>query len=364
MKKIFTPHSIPFYALVLFSCVITSCKKDNTTLKANPLAVMGLFELSSGSDKRIYIPIAKVGTLPVNYDLIFDTGSSGMTLDAHGVIPDNMITTTGITFTGDSVIVNGITIIASKQQLVMAYGDNTSSIKEYGYLAYANVTMGNTDAQLTTRIPFFLYYKAVDGNGNIQTTLHQNDVFGVGPGNSYASTSIASPLSYFTMPANVTNGFKLADLGTTNFSSTGAYIAGLVTVGLVPNDLNSAGFILHPLTYTTSGGYSPNIAATIKYNTTTITGNVLFDTGTSSVTVIEDKNAMSTIGPLPVNSTVTITTSQGFVYTYTTNSTSNLTKIQNPNLSGDTRTIFSLDFFQHNEYLTDYTNHQIGLKNN
>ncbi|RKR82430.1 hypothetical protein BDD43_2610 [Mucilaginibacter gracilis] len=362
MKKIYTYQQLFLLFLLVSVSVFTSCKKkNNDPAPATPIATLGLYEYASGVNKRIFIVVSKVGTKDTTFVGAFDTGSTGMTMDAHGLIPDAMITSSGITFTGDSVVTNGITI--KGRQLIMAYGDNISSTKEYGYLAYAAIKLGDSRGQITTkRIPFFLYYKIVDQTGYVYQA-HSSDVFGVGPGTSYASTLIASPLSYFDIPSGVTNGFKLATLTSGGFNSTGTYMAGLLTIGLIPSDLTSSGFIMHPLTYSSSGGYSANISATITYSGKTIDGQILFDTGTPSVTVIEDKTA-SAIGNLPANTLVSIKTNMGFTYSYYTASTANLTEIQNPNNTGDYRTIFSLDFFISNEYLTDYTNHQIGLKNN
>jgi hypothetical protein len=357
------------YQLICCALIVitaSACKKGATVAPAviTPLKTLGLYQYSSGNNKRIFIPITKVGTQTVSYYGIFDTGSTGLTLDADGILPASMITSTGIVFSGDSINVNGITV--TSKQAVMSYGDQTSTTKEYGNLAYAPVTIGDANGNITTkRIPFFLYYKVVNATTGAQYAAHSNDVFGVGPGTSYASTAIASPLSYFDLGSSLTNGFKLALLNSANFSSSGAYVTGLLSIGLTPSDLaTTTGFIMHPLTYATAGGYSPNIPATITYNGQSVSGQVLFDTGSPSVSIIEDRLATNGLGNLPASSVVTITTNKGFTYSYTTTSTSNLTAIQNPNISGDYRTIFSIDFFIKNEYLTDYTKHQIGLKNN
>jgi hypothetical protein len=360
-----TNHPL-YMILVLIAFAAVSCKKDNdtspmTTIPA-PLVTLGLYQYNQDVYKRLFIPISAIGnSSATTYFGIFDTGSTGMTIDAEGLIPAGMISANGIAFTGDSINVNGITI--TNKQSVMAYGDAISSTREFGYLAYASVVIGTGNSRITTkRIPFFLYYKVVDGNGN-QLAAHSSDVFGVGPGVSYASNLIASPLSYFTYANGVTNGFKLARLSAANFTTTGQYVADLLTVGLLADDLAAtSGFVMHPLNYSNTGGYSANIASTITYAGKSISGQVLFDSGTPAITVIKDITA-NAIGSLPSNTLVSLTTFKGFKYTYTTTNTGNLTEIQNPNNSGDYRTIFSLSFFIDNEYLTDYANHQIGLKN-
>ncbi|MGI4751275.1 MAG: hypothetical protein ACRYFB_11625 [Janthinobacterium lividum] len=354
------------FAILLLSILLfaASCKKEKNTpapIVANPVS-LGLVEFGNSNGKRIFIPISGIGTQSVSYYGVFDTGSSGMTIDANGILPASMITSSGITVAGDSVVVNGITV--TSQQAIISFGDKLSSTKEYGNLAYAAVTIGDANGNLTLkRVPFFLYYKIVDDNGN-QLPAHSSDVFGVGPGTSYANNAIASPLSFYAPGIGLANGFRLSLLNNSSFNSTGTYVAGLLKVGLTTADLTASSFIMHPLTYYTTGGYSPNIPATITYNSTSTAALVLFDTGTPSVTLIEDPKATAGIGSLPTNSVVKIVTNQGFTYQYNTTSASNLTSIQNPNNTGDYRTIFSIDFFINNEFLSDYTNHKIGLKNN
>jgi hypothetical protein len=369
VNKYFQKIKIAVFALTIVASA-TACKKSSDTpapvvvVPPKPLGTLGLYQLSGGENKRLYIPISQIGTKAVQYFGIFDTGSSGLTMDAHGIIPDEMITATGLQVTGDSVVVNGITI--TNKKATMSYGDLTSSTKEYGNLAYAPITIGNSAGTVTTkRIAFFMYYKVEDGKGKeISGSQHSFDVFGVGPSTGFTFAAIVSPLNGFTMPANVTSGFKLAKLDNTKFTSTGAFVSDLLTIGLVPDDLNSAGFIMHPLTLGSAGGYSPNIPATVTYGSTSVAAQILFDTGNPAVSIIENSKETTALGRLPAGTVVTITTNRGFVYTYTTTSTGKLTQIQNPNISGDFRTVMSLDFFTDNQFLTDYTGHRIGLKNN
>ncbi|WP_374949007.1 hypothetical protein [Mucilaginibacter sp.] len=362
MKKFLT---VIVCSLIVISN-ITSCKKESNTntgpATVKSLATLGLYEYSSGTSKRLFIPVTRVGTQTVNYYTVFDTGSSGLTLDATGIIPASMITANGFQFTGDSVNVNGITI--TSRTSVMSYGDATNLTKEYGNVAYTTFTFGDNNGSIVTkRIPFFLYYKVMNSITNTQLPAHSADIMGVGPGYSFASNLILSPLSYFDLGANLTQGYRLSALSASSFSSAGNYVSGLLSIGLTPTDkAASTGFIMHPLNFNNSGGYSGNIPGTIVYNGTSTSAQLLFDTGNPTQTIIENirENA---IGALPANSTVTITTSKGFTYSYTTTNNANLTTVQNPNNTNDFRSIISIDFFLNNEYLMDYTNHQIGLKN-
>jgi hypothetical protein len=272
-----------------------------------------------------------------------------------------MITSNGFVIPGDSVVVNGITI--TSQQSIISFGGVGGSISEYGNLAYATVTIGDGNGNTTTpRIPIFLYYKIIDNN-NKQLSAHAADVFGVGPGVSVTSRKIASPLSYFKLADNVASGFRLAKLVNANFGNSATYTPNLLTIGLTPNDLNASNFLMHPLTYSAISGYSANIASTINYSGQSVPGVILFDTGTPSTHIIENPAATSNTAALPASTNVGITTGQGFGYNYVTASNYNFTTVQNPSYSHDNRTILSINFFLENEFLLDYTNHRIGLKN-
>ncbi len=359
----YSKYLLLFAGGLFLTILIASCKKENNPTM--PLATLGLYEVNNGVNKRVFIPITKIGTQTVNYYSIFDTGSAGMTMDATGLLPASMITSSGITIpNGDSVTVNGITV--TSQQAAIAFGDNQSGIEEYGNLAYTTVTIGNQNGSITTsRIPIFLYYKIVDVTTGKNEAAHSNDVFGVGPGVSSAKYAIGSPICYFKSGASLTNGYKLAEFNNSEFSSTGTYVSGLLSIGLVPNDLlSSSGFVMHQLNYFPQGGYSPDIPSTINYNGLSVSATVLFDTGTPAISIIANSGAPNNISALPDGTAVTLTTNNGFTYSYTTRSASDSTQVALPSYTGDPRTIFSIYFFTENEFLMDYQDHQIGLKNN
>ena len=371
MRKRYINRGLLFISLFLIFAA--SCKKDNKNNTQTTPAIatptkLGIYESDSSIYKGLFIAVSKIGTSTVDYGLLFDTGSGGLVIDAAGVLPASMITSSGFNFTGDSTVVNGITI--TSQTSIVQYGNDATSLsKVYGNLAYANVTVGDQQGTLNiVRLPFFIYYKAVDANGN-KYKAHDFDVFGVSSEYDISfnnSSYITSPFSYFDPGNSLTKGFKMAALGTSQFSLSGTFVPDVITVGLTANDLSSSsGFTMNQLTFYAGDGYAPVIYTTTTYNTTKIVSTAaIFDTGTEPYSYIEDKNAATSLALLPQNTPVSVRTTSGFTYSYTTTPTENLTYIENPTSTGASISIVSLEYFLTSEYLLDYTNHQIGLKNN
>jgi len=378
MRKRFTIKSLLLISLSFLLFAIASCKKDKPVtpkvVDATPVKI-GLYEQSDSIIYKIlFIPVTKLGTqtLSTNFNaLVFDTGSGGMVIDAEGILPTSMITTSGFNFTGDSTVVDGITI--TNQTNTIQYGDDASTTSTvYGNLAYADVTVGDeTGNVVIKRIAFLLYYKATDSKGNSYPS-HEFDVFGVNPEYDIpigrnSTVAIESPFTYYTPGTGLTKGFKMGALGTSNFSSANEIpiTPGVITLGLTAADLaSSSDFTTSTLEYNANEGANPYLPATITYNSKSISANVLFDTGTDPYNYIEDNTAANTITQLPANTPVKVLLTTGFDYSFTTTSTDYLTQVENPNTSTDPITILSLEYFLNNEYMLDYTDHTLGLKNN
>jgi hypothetical protein len=368
-----------FILAPLLLVIISSCKKDDfSATSANSIGIirstnsfvkgqvrLGIYEMDSSIYKLLYMGVTKIGTKSINYGLVFDTGSGGMEIDANGIVPPSMITSSGFDFTGDSTVVNGITI--TSEESIFIYGaDNASRSTVYGNLAYASVTIGEEDGNIVIkRLPFFMYYKAVDAAGK-QLPAHSFDILGVSPeydiifGNN---EHITSPFSYFDPGNGLIKGFKMAALGTNNFSADGTYVPDAVIVGLTLSDLSSPGLIISPLSQTQLQGDLPFIQSTINYDNKSVSASVIFDTGTDPYNYIPDKTATASILLLQPGQPVSLATTSGFKYNYTTSATGNLTYIENPVTSGASFSIMGLSFFLNNDYLLDYTHHQMGFRN-
>lgn len=367
MKKRYAVRNFLFISFALLVAAVASCKKDNTNKKSTPApGHIGLYESDSSIYKLIYVDLSKVGTKEIDDGMIFDTGSGGMVLDADSVLAPSMITSHGFNITGDSLLYNGITV--TKDTASIVYGDdNNTQVTVYGNLAYANVTIDAEGGNIVIkRLPFFLYYKAVDARGKVQHP-HDFDVFGVNEEYDVTFENrtkyITSPLSYYEPGAGLDKGFKIAALGTSNFALTPNYVKNAVTLGLTPADLTSNGFTLSQLSSYPGEGYSPIIPGKITYSGKTINAKLLFDSGTEPDNYIEDSSAGSSYY-LPANSAVSVASTSGFNFNFTVTGTEYLTYIENPSTSGVDVSIFSLEYFLNNEYLLDFSTHQLGLKNN
>lgn len=369
-------YHLPAAFLVCLLIVLDSCKKDKvetslTTANTATVATstkLGLYEADSSIYKLLFIAVPKIGTQTVNQYLIFDTGSGGLVIDAHEILPSSMITSTGFNFTGDSTVVNGITI--TNQTSTIQYGaDNSTTETVYGNLAYASVTVGDHDGTITVkRLPFFLYYKATDSSGNLEST-GAFDIFGVNSEYDVTFSNgayITSPFSYFDPGTGLTRGFKMAALGTSNFSLAGTYVPDVLTLGLTSTDLSSSsGFTMHTLSDYPNYGYAPIIPASFTYGSKSVsTAYMIFDTGTEPYNYFQDPTATKNIALLSANTAVSITTNNSFNYSFTTTSTDYLTYVEKTSYSGSDISIVSLEYFLDNEYLLDFDNHKMGLKNN
>ncbi|MFI5162922.1 MAG: hypothetical protein ACHQHN_16695 [Sphingobacteriales bacterium] len=353
--------------LLLFTAACKRDPKNNKTTTATPKKI-GFYEVKDSIYKILLMNISKVGTQTTDLDLIFDTGSGGMVLDASEILPASAVTSTGFSFTGDSTVVDGITI--TNQTDIIEYGDdNATTSKVYGNLAYAPVTIGDANGNITVkRLPFFIYWKATDSKGNLDKTAGDFDVFGVSSEYdiTFANNAfITSPLSYYDPGTGLTKGFKMDALGTTNFSNQGTYVPA-ITLGLTAADLTTGGYSLTLLKFYTGEGYLPIFPAKIGYSGNAFfNGYVLFDTGTEPYSYLQDPTAAATPVQLASGKTVTINISgsTSFSYSYTTADLDNLTYVENPANSGSTVSVVSLSFFENNAYLLDFQNNQLGLKN-
>jgi len=351
-------------SLILISSLLTiaSCKKDSvkpSDTSGGKATKIGLYEIVSSNNRGVLINITKVGSSVVNLKPYFDTGIGGLVLDANGILPSSFITSSGFSFSGDSTVVNNITITNQTKTTTFGGGDTL-----YGNLAYAQVVVGNDKGNVVIkRVPFYLYYKAVASDGSA-IPAHAYDLFGASSRYSIVFSNnvpLTCPFSYYDPGNGLIRGYKMDALGTANFSAAGNYEP-VLTIGLTQADLNS-GFFIEPLINVPSAGYIPVIPGNITYVNVVLPTEMEFSTGYSH-TVIMDENFAGDEGQLKPNAVVQILTTSGFKYLYTVTATNNITLVANPYYTGTYTAMIGLDFFTQNEFLLDLQNHQMGIKNN
>src|SRR5438309_5043331 len=125
MRNLYPSKSWLFVSGLFLILLGPSCKKDHFKPQPPPPPVsgpkkLGLFELDSSIFKELDINVSKIGNQGTSYHLVFDTGSAGMVIDAEGILPQSMITCCGFKLSGDSTVINGITI--TSQTSVVQYG--------------------------------------------------------------------------------------------------------------------------------------------------------------------------------------------------------------------------------------------------
>jgi hypothetical protein len=107
--------------LALTCCCLASCggSSSQTMQLAHPTTSniqtptsINLYPVGYAVNPRIFVMVTP-GTAPVTLPLAFDTGSSGITLNALNVFPPSMVTETGFIFPAGeaSISYNGITVI-------------------------------------------------------------------------------------------------------------------------------------------------------------------------------------------------------------------------------------------------------------
>ncbi|WCT11433.1 hypothetical protein [Mucilaginibacter jinjuensis] len=361
MKQPYTRLSRLLALGLSFLLFLTSCKKDNTQQPETSYATLGLYELQlSDADHLLLMHITQVGNQPIDDYSRFDTGSTGLVLDADGMLPASMFNASGFTISGDSLVYSGITVTNKRD--TVSYGiAGLSTVHLYGNIAYATVKLGDDNGHVTTtRLPFLIYYKCVSGESGETLPPHSFDVFGVsvldGPG-----VILNSPLRHFKLPAYLASGFKLGSL---NFKALitdkVTYVPGLLTIGLTKQQLFSSGFISHPIASETNA----LIEATVQYDGNPAASYATFDTGSSGFSNLETgiKGNNNTI--LSGDDKITLSTRHGFNYNYMAGVNSNPTAVQTTPYPNSDVNIFSINFFDHHEYLLNYENYSVGLKNN
>jgi hypothetical protein len=161
--------------------------------------------------RMLYMKILSVGNRKVEWPLLFDTGSSGMTIECATVLPAEMCSDAGIKIK-KTVEIDGITVTTRKA--VFHYG----TYDEYGNVASARVTFGSASSAVSTdtSFSFLIRYKTVRRSTGeiVGGPLWPKGMFGVSPvGGDGPDQMLKSPLNGLTAGNGLRRGFFLSPIG-------------------------------------------------------------------------------------------------------------------------------------------------------
>jgi len=299
-----------------------------------------------------------------------------------------MVTTSGFVFPPgqSSMTYQGITV--TDQQGTRAYGSGNNGTTQHGNIGFAALTFGDAHGLITTAMmPVFLYYSITrTTSGQPLTGQPWQGIFGVNDSpngiilanstatvgalcspQSTGSCFVISALKYLSYASGINAGFMLTPtpLQACNITLAGSCSgAPVLTVGLT--QALEAGFSTVSLACPgdTANGYLlcqqtiPD--STISVSTTetgTMTGSVLFDTGTPFMQLDVPSG---TVFPssVPAGTDVLVMLPSGFSYSYTAGTGASVTDVVS--LAGPN--IIGIGYFTTNSYFVDFTSSTAGWK--
>jgi hypothetical protein len=361
---------------------------------------------SISDETRLFVMITAVGDASVNMPLGFDTGSAGITLYAPDIFPSTMVSEGGFIFPvgQTSLTYNGITV--TNQSAVRKYGSTANGRTEAGNIGFAQVTFGDAAGEVTTGVmPVFLYYSIADNaSGQIVPPTVQRGWFGVNDAPNLISVTgttepaggfpacaadtevscyVVSVLKYVQYPAGLNAGFMLtpASLESCDISVVGnCSPQPILTLGLtasLESTFSTVQLVCPPTANPYPGpasiaGYAvcqmiiPDTTMTVSGATSgTLTGNVLFDSGTSYM-VFNTPTGSPFPAAIAPGSSVLVQTPSGFSYSYiagsqvtNTSASPNSTVVYGENTN---ESIIGIDYFTTNSFFIDFATGKEGWK--
>lgn len=387
------------FVLAVASLNISGCDNNSLSAGSTVEAPTSINLYPSMDGDRLYVFLTAVGGQPptIPAPLIFDSGSAGLSLDAHAVFPANMFDGTGhLIFPApeSTLTYNGITV---RPQAVEREFGGQGGITLDGYLAFASISFGDNAAQLTTSVmPLFLYDSTSSANGGTgfgnaqgifgvddladQISLHPTATM-LAPCTmeNLSPCYVVSVLKYLTYNPLINAGFRLdpAVLQPCAISSANnCQPEPMLTVGLAPateTGFSVASLICPPTSSEEPPYYGPsfiedyrvcekslpggNVSVTLPSSSVPIlfSGPVLFDTGTEQ-NLIQDPAASAPITE-PLNTTVAvsfpISDNETFSYSYVVGVSDNTpTTLQSVVNNGQNH--IGVDYFEYNHFFIDY----------
>jgi hypothetical protein len=317
---------------------------DAQTLQAP--TTLNLYPVNYAVNPRLFV-FVQAGTEHLALPLAFDTGSSGMTLNALRVFPPSIVDANGFKFPPgeDSITYSGIMV--TKVHAQRMYG-GAGGRTEIGNIGFAQISFGDAGGMLTTRMmPVLFFYSMTEagtvlsggsqpqeGWFGVNSALDELVVDGVTESQSgfpecalgvTGTCVVASVLDYLSYAPGTSAGLLLSQAQLEQCDVTvplNCTPQPILTVGLT--DSMKEGFSRWNLSCGTRlvAGYHP-CAATVPNTVFTVTGSAsgmliapsLFDSGTPEILI---RVPMSTVFPPAIygGEAATVNTPSGFDYNY------------------------------------------------
>ena len=366
------------------SGIVTIIDTSNISVACNSLISKPLQVGVYPSGDRIYIPVTAVGSVPVNLPLIFDTGSSGLTLEAESVFPSGMVAATGFAFPPGQTTMTYQGITVTSTQASKAFGSAANGTTQLGNLGFAQVVVGDTVQ--TKTMPIFLYYAIKNtASGQVIPMPDQKGIFGANIGanplivanssapatlaicNAQSTTScdLVSPFRYLDYASGTDAGFALSPVALQNCDITqsgNCTAANALTVGVTP--ASEKAFALSALscpgaapagTYNSLPICEPALSnVRISASGASFTGSVLLDSGTGAIVI---QTPAQTNFPASLNAGTPLQFSFANGQSYSVAAGGGTTAV---NVTSGTRSILGIDFFTRKAFVEDFTMPQLG----
>ena len=306
--------------------------------------------------RMLYLRLLRLGAKRVNQPLLFDTGSSGVTIDCKVVLPSALCSPDGIRIDKDTEV-NGIVVTTEK--VLAVYGGYT----EYGQVARARLTFGDAarPAETSEVIAVLIRYKKVRNSDGkvVGGPLWPLGTFGVSPiGGIGSDQSIRSPIGSVALSSSLHRGYRLDPIGRnwkicTNERKNCPTIHSLY-IGLSEQD--KRGYHLWKLTRANPTHNFPTLSACIAWQVLTICEPTLFDTGNSTIRV--GGGASSEAGAsLPKGSKVSVDIPGGDIWHFQAEYRPEVEFVSHI----DHHTV-GIRYFENNSLLIDLDAGEIGLR--
>jgi hypothetical protein len=267
--------------------------------------------------RMLYIRLLALGNHKVDQPLLFDTGSAGITVDCHAVLPADLCSDKGIKIE-KNLELDGMTV--TTQRAVMNYG----TYDEYGNIAVARVTIGSRERPVSTAeaIPVLIRYKKVRRSTGeiVGGPLWPKGIFGVSPiGGGGPRQTIRSPM-HSIQPANgLRRGYHISPIGTDWTTCTNELgncpVVEALHIGI--SESLKAEFKTAKWEQAKANYNFPTVDACIAWDADPVCRPTLYDTGNSTI-VIGGKKRKNADTSLAVGVEVTLTTPNHDAWRFTT----------------------------------------------